>query len=211
MTAPTLRASAEELRRQMHGHVLTPEDLGYDEARKAWNAMVDHRPALIAQPLDADDVAAAIAHGREHGLEVGVRCGGHSVIGHAIPDGGLEVDLSRMSAVRVDAERRLAFVQGGALLRDLDEESVKHGLGTTAGNVSHTGVGGLTLGGGMGWLARQLGMACDNVAAYQVVTADGSQLTVSADENPDLYWGLRGGGGNFGVVTEFAFRLHPIV
>jgi FAD/FMN-containing dehydrogenase len=211
VSTPTIDAPAEELRRQMHGQVLTPADPGYDEARKAWNAMVDKRPALIAQPLDANDVAAAIAHGRTHDLEIGVRCGGHSVLGQAIPEAGLEIDLSRMSAVRVDAERRLAFVQGGALLRNLDEESVAHGLGTTAGNVSHTGVGGLTLGGGMGWLARQIGMACDNVAAYQVVTADGSQLTASAEENPDLYWGLRGGGGNFGVVTEFAFRLHPIV
>jgi FAD/FMN-containing dehydrogenase len=204
-------ASVQDLRRLLHGKVLTPTDAGYDDARKAWNAMVDKRPALIAQPLDADEVATAIAHARAHDLEIGIRCGGHSVLGQAIPEGGLEIDLSRMSAVRVDPDRRLAFVQGGALLRNLDEASFAHGLGTTAGNVSHTGVGGLTLGGGMGWLARQLGMACDNVVSYEVVTADGSQLTASADDNPDLYWGLRGGGGNFGVVTEFAFRLHPIV
>jgi FAD/FMN-containing dehydrogenase len=203
-------APVDELRRQLHGRALTPADGGYDDARKAWNAMVDHRPQLIAQCLDADDVATAIAYAREHDLEIGVRCGGHSVLGQAIPDGGLEIDLSRMSSVRIDPDRRLAFVGGGALLRNLDEASLAHGLGTTAGNVSHTGVGGLTLGGGMGWLARQLGMACDNVASYSVVTADGSQLTASADEHPDLYWGLRGGGGNFGVVTEFAFRLHPI-
>jgi FAD/FMN-containing dehydrogenase len=202
--------STAALRAKVNGPVLSPRDEGYDTARQVWNAMVDKRPAIVAQPDDVLDVATAIAHARHHGLEIGVRCGGHGILGQAIPEGGLEIDLSRLNAVRIQPDKRLAYVQGGALLADLDRASTEHGLATTAGNVSHTGVGGLTLGGGMGWLARQFGMACDNVVSYQVVTADGGVLTASADENPDLYWGLRGGGGNFGVVTEFAFRLHPV-
>ncbi len=193
------------------GTVIGPEDDGYDDHREVWNAMVDHRPALIARCEGASDVSAAILHARAEGLEVGIKCGGHNVLGHSVPDGGLMVDLSPMSAVTVDPTTRRATVQGGALLRFLDRASQAHGLATTAGNVSHTGVGGLTLGGGMGWLARQAGLACDNVEAYTLVTADGDIVRATAEENPDLYWGLRGGGGNFGVVTEFTFRLHPIV
>jgi hypothetical protein len=214
MSAPSIPVptskSLQGLRRELHGQALTPEEEGFDEARTVWNAMVDRRPALIVRCADAADVVAAIRFGREAGLEVGVKCGGHSVVGQAIPDGGLVIDLSRMSAVRIDPEARLAYVQGGALLGDLDRASAAHGLATTAGNVSHTGVGGLTLGGGMGWLARQFGMACDNVVAFEVVTADGAILTASDGQNADLAWGLRGGGGNFGVVTEFTFRLYPI-
>ena len=207
---PAAHSSTAELRSRHNGPVLAPGDEGYDLARQAWNAMVDKRPAIIAQPDDVLDVAAAIAHARQYDLEIGVKCGGHGILGQAIPEGGLQIDLSHLNAVRIHPDKRLAYVQGGALLGDLDRASAEHGLATTAGNVSHTGVGGLTLGGGMGWLARQFGMACDNVVSFQVVTADGGVLTVSADENPDLYWGLRGGGGNFGVVTEFTFRLHPI-
>jgi FAD/FMN-containing dehydrogenase len=183
---------------------------GYDDARMVWNAMVDRRPRVIARCSSTDDVAAAIRYGREHDLELGVRCGGHSVLGLCVPDDGLMIDLTPMGAVRVDPERRRAWVQGGALLGALDHAAMEHGLTTTAGNVSHTGAGGLTLGGGMGWLARQHGLSCDNVESYELVTAEGERLRVDKASNPDLFWGLRGGGGNFGVVTEFEFRLQPV-
>jgi FAD/FMN-containing dehydrogenase len=191
------------------GAVLRPGDDGYETCREVWNASFNRHPALIARCTSAADVVAAIRFGREHDLEIGVKCGGHSIMGLSVPDGGLQIDLGEMSQVTVDPQARRARVQGGALLRYLDRTTEPHGLATTAGNVSHTGVGGLTLGGGMGWLARQYGMACDNVETYTLVTADGDVVRASATERPDLYWGLRGGGGNFGVVTEFEFRLHP--
>jgi FAD/FMN-containing dehydrogenase len=194
----------------LDGRLLRDGAPGYDEARTVWNAMVDRRPRAIVRCASPDDVAEAIRYGREHDLEIGVRCGGHSVLGLCVPDDGLMIDLSPMGGVRVDPERRRARVQGGALLGALDRAAMRHGLTTTAGNVSHTGVGGLTLGGGMGWLARQFGLSCDNVASFELISAEGDRLRVDAAGNPELFWGLRGGGGNFGVVTEFEFRLHPV-
>jgi FAD/FMN-containing dehydrogenase len=193
---------------RLDGRLLTPGDLGYDTARTVWNAMIDRRPRMILQASTVADVVTAVRLARELDLEIGVRCGGHNVAGHAVPADGLMIDLTPLNRVRIDPIRRRAHVQGGALLGALDRASQPYGLATTAGNVSHTGVGGLTLGGGMGWLARQHGLACDNVATYTMVTADGEIVTASRTENPDLFWGLRGGGGNFGIVTDFEFHLH---
>src|SRR5215217_1855871 len=196
--------------RTADGRLLEIGTPGYDEARTVWNAMVDRRPRAIIRCTSADDVVEALRYGRERDLELGVRCGGHSVLGLCVPVGGLMIDLTPMGGVRVDPQRRRARVQGGALLGALDRAAMEHGLTTTAGNVSHTGVGGLTLGGGMGWLARRLGLTCDNVVSYELVTAEGERLLVDESRDPELFWGLRGGGGNFGVVTDFAFRLHPV-
>ncbi|RIQ11021.1 FAD-binding oxidoreductase [Jiangella rhizosphaerae] len=198
------------LREQLGDRLVLPGDEHYDRTRSVWNAMVDRRPRMIVRCATADDVAAAVSLARELGLEIGVRCGGHSVLGMSVPEDGLMIDLTPMGAVTVDPAARRARVQGGALLGALDVAAQQYGLATTAGNVSHTGVGGLTLGGGMGWLARQYGLSCDNVVSYELVTADGERLRVTRDEHPELFWALRGGGGNFGIVTEFEFQLHPV-
>lgn len=210
MTTTPRHSSGVLPRSDFDGLVLTPGSLGYDAARSVWNGMIDHRPALIVRCASVDDVVTAIRTARDRGLEIGVRCGGHNIAGLAVPHGGLMIDLTGLDAVTVDPVKRRARVQGGAMLGALDRASQQFGLATTAGNVSHTGVGGLTLGGGMGWLARQHGLTCDNVVSCTVVTANGELVRASADEHPDLFWGLRGGGGNFGIVVEFQFRLHPV-
>ena len=192
------------------GELLAPTDPGYDVARGLWNAMIDKRPAVIARCRSTKDVVTALAHARQDGLEVAVRGGGHSVSGLSSTNGGMMINLRPMNGVDVNPDSRTARVQGGALLGDLDRATHEHGLATTGGMVHHTGVGGLTLGGGFGWLGRLHGLSCDNLVSAEVVTASGDVVKASVDENADLFWSIRGGGGNFGIVTEFEFRLHPI-
>jgi FAD/FMN-containing dehydrogenase len=194
----------------LHGGLLRPGSGGYDEARKVWNRLVDKRPALIARCADADDVAHSVRFAREHELHVAVRGGGHNIAGNCVCDGGLMVDLSPMKGIRVDPERGTARAEPGLRLAEFDRATQAHGLATTMGIASDTGIAGLTLGGGYGWLGGKHGLACDNLLSVELVTADGQHVTASESENADLFWGVRGGGGNFGVVTSFEYRLHPL-
>ena len=203
-------ADVAEFRGSLRGRSLLPGDDGYDDARKLWNGAIDKRPALIARCAGAEDVILCVGFARANDLLVSVRGGDHSAAGNALCDGGLTIDLSPMNGVAVDPANRSARAGGGARWRDFDRETQALGLATTGGTNSDTGVGGLTLGGGLGWLAGKHGLACDNLLSADVVTADGRLLTASAAENTDLFWGIRGGGGNFGVATSFEFRLHPV-
>ena len=199
-----------ELRARFRGALLRPGEEGYDPARRVWNGAIDRRPALIARCAGADDVVTAVRFARAENLLVSVRGGGHSIAGHAVWDGGLMIDLSLMKAVRVDPQARTVRAAGGLLWAELDRATQPFGLATTGGIISHTGIGGLTLGGGLGHLMRKHGLTIDNLIAVDLVTADGDQLHVDADTQPELFWGLRGGGGNFGIATAFEFRLHPV-
>jgi len=202
-------AQIDGLRRSFAGDVITAEAAGYDVARRVWNAMFDRRPALIVRPTGVADVQAAIRFGREHDLEIAVRGGGHSAVGHSTTDGGIVIDLGRMNDVRVDPERRIARTGGGALLGTLDVAAQERGLVCPVGVVGHTGVAGLTLGGGIGRLQRNFGLTIDSLRAVELVTADGRIVRATADEEPDLFWGLRGAGANFGVATSLELELHP--
>jgi hypothetical protein len=198
------------LRTRFRGALLRPGEEGYDEARRVWNGAIDRRPALIARCAGADDVVEAVRFAREHDLPVSVRGGGHSVAGHGVCEAGLMIDLSLMKAVRVDPAARTARAAGGVLWRELDAATQQHGLATTGGIISHTGIGGLTLGGGLGHLMRKHGLTVDNLRSVDLVTADGERLHVDARTEPELFWGLRGGGGNFGIATAFEYDLHPV-
>jgi len=203
------RAQIDGLRRTFAGEIVPPDSAGYDDARRVWNATFDRRPALIVRPTTVDDVIAAVRFGRERDLEIAVRGGGHSAVGHSTTDGGLVIDLGRMNDVRVDAGRRIATTGGGALLGQLDIAAHEHGLVCPVGVVGHTGVAGLTLGGGVGRLQRQFGLTIDSLRAVELVTADGRLVRTTADSEPDLFWGMRGAGANFGVVTSLELELHP--
>ncbi len=198
------------LQSQLRGEVLQPSDESYDKARKVWNGMIDKKPALIVRCASADDVVAVVSFARENGILLAVRGGGHNVAGTAVADGGLVVDLSPMKGVQVDPERHTVRAEGGVTIGELDEETQKFGLATPMGVVSETGIAGLTLGGGLGWLRRKYGLSSDNLVSVDIVTADGQYLTASETQNPDLFWGIRGGGGNFGVVTSFEYQLYPV-
>ncbi|HEX2273723.1 MAG TPA: FAD-binding oxidoreductase [Acidimicrobiales bacterium] len=195
---------------KLHGSVLRPGAAGYEAVVRIWNGMISRSPALVVQPASTDDVSATVAFARAHGLLLSIKGGGHNIAGTSLADGALTLDMSRMKAVAVDPERRVARVEGGCLLGDVDRATQEHGLATVLGFVSETGVAGLTLGGGFGYLSRRFGWTVDNLEEVEIVTADGEVRRAAADEHEDLFWALRGGGGNFGAVTRFTFRLHPV-
>jgi FAD/FMN-containing dehydrogenase len=207
---PTIDDEIPSLRAAVACPVLTAEDSDYETARRVWNGMIDRRPLAIVRCLSTSDVMEAVRFARSRSLPLSVRGGGHSVSGKAVADGALMVDLSPMKGIQVDAAHRTAVVEAGVTLGEFDRETEKFGLATTGGVISSTGVAGLTLGGGIGWLMGKHGLACDNLISAELVTAEGKHLSVSATENPDLFWAIRGGGGNFGIVTAFKFRLHPL-
>jgi FAD/FMN-containing dehydrogenase len=201
--------AVDEFRCRLRGEVLCAGEGGYETARQVWNGMIDRRPAVIARCAGVADVLQCVTFARDHDLLVSVRGGGHNIPGNAVCEGGLMVDLSGLKGISVDPQRRTAR-EGGVTWREFDHETQAFGLATTGGAVSDMGIAGLTLGGGLGWLGGSYGLACDNLTSVELVTADGRLLTVSADDHPDLFWGVRGGGGNFGVVTTFTYRLYPV-
>src|SRR5437870_3321389 len=203
-------AAVQHFAAELRGKLLQPGDGEYDAARIVWNGMIDRRPALIARCAGAADVIAAVRFARTHGILVSVRGGGHNITGNAVCEGGLMIDLSPMKSVRVDPVGRTARAEAGLTWGEYNRETQAFGLASTGGVVSTTGIAGLTLGGGLGWLMGKHGLSCDNLLSADMITAEGQFLTASADQHPDLFWGLRGGGGNFGVVTSFEYRLHPV-
>jgi len=205
-----LDGAIEILRKEFGGSIVGQTDAGYDEHRAVWNAMIDKRPAVIARCATADYVVAAVRFGRDNDIPVAVRGGGHSAAGKGTCDDGIVIDLSQMNSVEVDAAKRTVRAGGGTTWGQYDAATQAEGLATPGGVISTTGIAGLTLGGGFGWLTRRFGLSCDNLISADVVTADGRQLVCSETSNPDLFWGLRGGGGNFGVVTSFEYRAHPV-
>jgi FAD/FMN-containing dehydrogenase len=210
MTITFDSALVPDLRGQISGSVLEPADAGYDAARTVHNGLIDRRPALIVRSRTTNDVVAAVAFARRAGLEISIRGGGHNVAGRAVTDGGLMIDLGEMKGIAVDPDRATARAEGGVVWRELNEATAEHGLAVTGGTVSGTGISGYTLGGGLGWLMSKYGLAADNLLAAELVTAEGDILHVDATLHPDLFWALRGGGGNFGVVTAFTYRLHRV-
>ncbi len=210
MSGTATMPAVEELQRNFKGKILFGGDVDYDKERKIWNGMIDRKPGLIAQCTNTDDIQLAVKYASRHNLLVSVRGGGHNISGNAVCDGGIMIDLSRMKSVQVDAEKSQAVVEMGATWGDFDNETQKYGLATTGGLITTTGVAGLTLGGGVGWLVRKHGMSCDSIIDATVVTADGEVVKASLTENPDLLWGLRGGSGNFGIVSTLTMRLHKL-
>src|SRR3984893_13628503 len=209
--APTLQGSdIARLRQAIRGDLVLPDDPGYDQARRVWNGMVDKRPAAVIYCAESHDVVTAVRFAKSQNLRVAVRGGGHNVAGSSVCDGGVVIDVSRMKRIEVDPVRRVARAEAGLNLGEFDAATQAHGLATTMGVIADTGIAGLTLGGGFGKLGRKYGLSCDNLIAAEIVTADGRLLKASATENADLFWAIRGGGGNFGIVTTFEYRLFPV-